>query len=358
MRVFGTLQALMRQHISSLNSRNLYMRSMIFVAALLATTTSPLLAQQNCEAHRNSRVIGTVAGAGIGGVLGNVIAGSGDKTLGTIIGAVGGGVVGNQISRGSDKDRGNCANAYGYYDKSGTWHASNVPANAQTGYYDRDSNWIEGAPRGYYDSQNRWVSAQGNSGQIGYRDANGRWVAPRADNFDANNRYNSGTATGHWQNGRWIADDTGGNYDRDGRWQPGQVQGRRDADGNWIADEQPGYYDQNGRWVPGTVHGRYDAQGRFIAENGNGYGNAGNRGGQRDIESRFERIAGRIERGVNDGDLSRNDARRANTELESIRRYDRSLRNRNGAISASDAARVQTRLNRLSDRLRAVRENG
>ena len=413
------------------------MRSIIIAAALLSATALPSLAmaQQSCEEHRNNRVIGTVAGAGIGGVLGNVIAGGGDKTLGTILGAVGGGVIGNQVSRGN----GNCANAYGYYDKSGRWNGSDVAANLQTGYYDRDSNWIEGAPRGYYDNQNRWVAANGNT-QIGYRDSNGRWVAPAANEFDGNNRYSVGMVNGYWQNGRWIAGDTTGSYDRDGRWQQGQAGGRRDANGNWVADAQPGYYDARGRWHVGTVRGRYDARGVFIAEdgNGNGYANgypnpavtgywqngrwiAGNtngsydrygrwqpgrasghrdangnwvaeaqpgyydargrwiagtvrgnydargnfiaengtgygRGdtGKRDIESRFTRIESRIEHGVAAGDLSRNDGRRADKELASIRRYDGSLRDRNGNISNRNEALVQARLDRLSDRLRAV----
>lgn len=410
------------------------MRSLILAAVLLSATASPVLAQQGCEAHRNNRVIGTVAGAGIGGVLGNVIAGSGDKTLATILGAVGGGVIGNQVTRSNGDD--NCANAYGYYDKSGVWNPSAVAATAQTGYYDRDSNWVEGAPRGYYDSQNRWVAAQNNSAAIGYRDANGRWIAPAATEFDSNNRYSVGMVNGYWANGRWIAGDTSGRYDRNGRWQQGQADGRRDGNGNWVADAQPGYYDARGRWNAGTVRGRYDARGVFIAENANGmdmvngywqngrwvagrtsgsydrngrwqpgrvdgrrdasgnwiaddqpgyydtrgrwnagtvrgsydargvfvadngYGNTVGNTGQRDIKSRFARLETRIDNGASSGALTRNEARLAESELASIRRYDQSLRNRNGVISTRNEARVQTRLDQLSDRLRAVRDNG
>jgi len=330
------------------------MRSLILAAVLLSATASPVLAQQGCEAHRNNRVIGAVAGAGIGGVLGDVIAGSGDKTLATILGAVGGGVIGNQVTRSNGDD--NCANAYGYYDKSGVWNPSAVAATAQTGYYDRNSNWIEGAPRGYYDSQNRWVAAQNNSAAIGYRDANGRWIAPAATEFDSNNRYSVGMVNGYWANGRWNAGDTSGRYDRNGRWQQGQADGRRDANGNWIADDQPGYYDTRGRWNAGTVRGSYDARGVFIADNG--YGNTVGNGGQRDIKSRFARLETRIDNGASSGALTRNEARLAENELASIRRYDQTLRNRNGLISTRNEARVQTRLDQLSDRLRAVRDNG
>ncbi len=341
------------------------MRTFFLTAALLSASIPSLaMAQQTCEQHSNNRVIGTVAGAGLGGVLGNIIAGGGDKTLGTVLGAVGGGVIGNQVSKGRTGDV-NCARAYGFYDQSGAWHASNVQANAQAGYYDREGSWIEGAPRGYYDSQNRWVSANGST-QVGYRDGNGRWVVPSANDFDQNNRYRVGMVNGYWQNGRWIAGETTGSYDQYGRWIAGAPNGRRDNNGNWIANEQPGYYDRYGRWHAGSTSGSYDARGVWIAANtgyGNGaynngnnaYGNGDN--GQRDIQSRFMRIEQRISRGVDDGSLNRNEAQRDQYELSSIRRYDRSLRNRNGAISARNEARVQQRLDRLSDRLRDDRNN-
>lgn len=44
-----------------------------------------------------NRDMGTVGGAAVGGVAGNVL--TGGSTLGTVAGAVGGGVIGNQLSR-------------------------------------------------------------------------------------------------------------------------------------------------------------------------------------------------------------------------------------------------------------------
>ena len=348
----------------------------VFISALLLSATAAS-AQQSCEQHRSNRTVGTVAGAGLGGVLGNVIAGSGDKTLGAIIGAVVGGGVGNQVT----KNNGNCANAYGYYDKSGNWVASTVAANQQSGYYDRDSNWVEGAPQGYYDNQGRWVAAQnaGNGGTaIGYRDRNGRWIAPASADFDANNRYVTGTVPGYWQDGRWVGGTTSGSYDRNGRWMPGQVGGQRDANGNWVADPQPGYYDPRGRWIAGTTRGRYDERGVWIADNngnyagngnnGNGNGGYGNNGngngdggygnGQRDVRDRFDRIENRIARGVDQGSLTRADGQRADAELEAIRRFDQSLRQRNGRISPRNENLVRVRLDRLNARLRSIRDNG
>lgn len=331
------------------------MYKVMFAALLLSTTAAS--AQQSCEQYRSNRTIGTVAGAGLGGVLGNVVAGQGDKRLGTIIGAVGGAVLGNQVT----KNNGNCANAYGYYDKSGVWVASNVAANQQTGYYDRDGNWVEGAPQGYYDNQGRWIAAQnnGNGGSaMGYRDRDGRWIAPTAAEFEARNRNFAGTAPGYWQNGRWVAGPATGSYDRNGRWMPGQVGGQRDANGNMVADVQPGHYDQRGRWIAGTSRGRYDDRGMWIADNNGGYANNGQgNGGQRDVRDRFDRIGNRIARGVNEGNLTRADAQRAEAELEAIRRYDQSLRQRNGRLTPRNENLVRVRLDRLNQQLRSVRDN-
>ena len=97
------------------------MRRTIFMAGIATAALFPSVAysQDNCERHRTTRVVATVGGGAVGGVLGNVIAGEGDKTLGTIIGAVGGAIIGNQIA----KSDGDCRNAYGYYDEGNRWHA-------------------------------------------------------------------------------------------------------------------------------------------------------------------------------------------------------------------------------------------
>lgn len=55
--------------------------------------------------RRDNGTTGLVIGAAVGGLLGNRIAGDGDKTLGTIIGAVGGGLLGRAIDRGELKCR-------------------------------------------------------------------------------------------------------------------------------------------------------------------------------------------------------------------------------------------------------------
>src|SRR6187455_2678667 len=91
----------------------------VAVAALIPTFA---LAQTTCEQRRTNRVVGTVAGAGIGALLGSAIAGHGDRNTGAVIGGIGGAVAGNQLS----KSQGDCSRAYGHYDNAGAWHASNV----------------------------------------------------------------------------------------------------------------------------------------------------------------------------------------------------------------------------------------
>lgn len=49
---------------------------------------------------RRDGTVGLVVGAGIGGLLGNLIAPRGSKTIGSIIGAAGGAAVGYAIERG------------------------------------------------------------------------------------------------------------------------------------------------------------------------------------------------------------------------------------------------------------------
>lgn len=71
--------------------------------------------------HRNTRVwrgndgryycrkdngtTGLLIGAAVGGLIGNEVAGRGDKTLGAILGAVGGGLLGREIDRSDSRCR-------------------------------------------------------------------------------------------------------------------------------------------------------------------------------------------------------------------------------------------------------------
>lgn len=422
----------------------------LFLAAALLVSPSLAAAQTNCQQASSNRVIGTVAGGGIGAVLGNIIAGSSDKTLGTVIGAGAGALLGNQITKpGQD-----CANAYGFYDKAGAWHSNDLRGGNATGYFNRDSQWVEGTPRGYYDSNNRWIAVDADTAQSGYRNERGNWVPVSAEGYyDADNQFRTGTASGYYNNGHWIAGPTVGRYDANGRWISGAAAGRRDASGQWVADAQPGYYDRSGRWIAGQTRGfydargnwmpvggygqrgsandqryddnrnngynqrdgmvagyynsgrwiagpttgQYDANGRWIAgapagrrdANGNwvfdaqpgyydNYGrwqrgtvrgsydnqgrwiDAGNGYGQNAIvptAERLNRIEQRIDRGVRDRSLSQAEARGALNEVASIRLFDRRKRTRNGTISTRNAALVDARIDRLSQRVRLERND-
>ncbi len=59
---------------------------------------------QAYDTHRSSTG-GTIAGAVVGGLLGNQIGGGNGKKLATVAGAVGGGYAGRRIAENSDKTR-------------------------------------------------------------------------------------------------------------------------------------------------------------------------------------------------------------------------------------------------------------
>jgi hypothetical protein len=159
------------------------MRKHLLAAGIAAATLIPAAAlAQPCRTE-NNRMVGTVAGAGIGALAGSAVAGKGNKTEGAVLGGVLGAVIGNQVSKGHTD---NCAQAYGYYDSNGRWHANAIPQASATGYYDRNGNWIAGAPNGYYGSDGRWMSASSR----GYYDRSGYWVPPSTSGYyDINGRW-------------------------------------------------------------------------------------------------------------------------------------------------------------------------
>lgn len=334
------------------------MRNPILAVGLLAALASGTAAsaQQNCEQHSNNRALGTVAGAGIGAVLGNVIAGRGDKTLGTVIGGVGGAVAGNQIA----KPNTDCAHAYGYYDRNNAWHANDVRAGTATGYFDRDSQWVDGPPRGGYDSNNRWVAANGD-------DRRGDNRYDRDDRGNGTNGYYAadgrpGAVSGYYDNGRWISGPTTGRYDDYGRWIAGAPNGRTGPDGRWVANPEPGYYDSAGRWNRGQAVGYYDNRGVWIPvrgnDNGNGNGNGYGNSERRDLASREDRIEQRIRTAFRDGSMNYVEHNRAAAELATIKRDHRRMSDRRGRISPYNEQMLQARLDRLNDRIRYERQNG
>jgi uncharacterized protein YcfJ len=346
----GWLRSSLRQRTDIESLRRVNMRPYILAAGLAAaalTTTAPANAQQRvvCKTDGNGRLAATVVGAGIGAILGRVVTGRHGGTAGALVGGGVGGLAGNQLAK-TDND--NCRQAYGYYDDQNRWHANAIAANEARGFYDRDGNWVDGAPNGYYDSSNRWVALQGDSNYAGYRDKNGRYVPVTARGYYAND-------------GQWIDAAAPGYYDRNGRWIAGPATGYYDANGRWMTgtsvayrETQPGYWD-NGRWVRGDVRGYYDSRGRWISTAATGgtvttasYENARTR----PVAERIDRMEGRIQRNADRGVISRSEAMAARDELRRISKENTRLRV-NGRLSARDEDYIQQRLDRLSESVHA-----
>jgi hypothetical protein len=341
------------------------MRNHLFAAGFAAAVLIPsmALAQQTCEQRSTNRAVGTLAGAGIGALLGSTIAGHDDRTAGAVVGGVGGAIVGNQLSKGS----GDCTHAYGFYDNDGAWHASTVRAESASGYYDRSGAWVNGAPSGYYDRQGSWVMVRADASAAGYYDQNRRWVPASAGGYyDVDGRWVAGVASGHYEpDGRWIASPSVGRYDAHGRWLVGEAAGHTDSNGRWVADVQPGYYD-NGHWRVGQAQGYYDARGGWRATatfqpdaraeyRGAGYQSADWSGAPADVRSRQGWLRTRIEQGMQSGALRHDDGDRAMRDLNKVgddmQRY-------RGNLRRNDARRFQARLDDISTSLRWQRNEG
>jgi hypothetical protein len=305
--------------------------------AVAALIPSLALAQQTCEQRRSHQTAGTIAGAGIGALLGGAVAGHDDRAAGVVVGGLGGALLGHQLSRsGAD-----CAHAYGYYDNSGAWHASSVQREDARGYYDRQGAWVEGAPNGHYDRDGRWIRASNDDSASGYTDRDGRWVPVSASGYyTADGRWVSGAASGHYDRyGRWIAGPATGRYDDRGRWIPGRPYR--------VGETQPGYWDQ-GRWQRGPAMGYYDARGRWIDAQRVGQGQSVN-APPTDISRRQMWLDARIHGGLEDGSLTRYEGDRALRTLASIGRDERNLRTPGGNLRPRDRMMIEARLDRLTE---------
>jgi hypothetical protein len=311
----------------------------VAVAALIPTFA---MAQQSCEQRRSQQAVGTIAGAGIGAVLGSVVAGHGDRTAGAVIGGLGGGLIGNQLSKpGAD-----CAHAYGYYDNSGAWHASSVSRQDARGYFDREGRWVDGPPNGHYGRDGNWIRTGDDASAGGYDDRRGRFVPTSATGYYA--------ADGHW-----VAGAAAGHYDNRGRWVAGPATGRYDERGRWIAgrpnqatDVQPGHW-SDGQWRPGPVTGYYNSRGRWVHVDA-GVGPDKHRGRQGDISARQIWLDERIHRGLNDGSLTRSEGQQALRALAEIGRQERYLRKRGGQLRPRDEVTIHAKLDDLTESVRIM----
>ena len=277
------------------------MKSRMFLAGIALAVFTPVVAsaqEDGCRRDGNGRIIGTVVGAGAGGVLGNVIAGRGDKAEGSIIGAILGAVIGNQVSK---SDLGHCRRAYGYYDEQGRWHATGVSASEALGYYDRNGSWVEGQPNGYYD--------------------NGRWVMSNSD------RSNAGYID---RNGQWVPASSVGYYDRNNQWVGGAATGYYDVRGRWISTRVDNYQSNDNQYRPGT--GPYDL-GQMPT----------------DVSTRIIWMREYVRSGLQSRRITQNSAQYARRELTAIEAQNRQF-NRDGRLTQREAQMLEKRLDRLTKR--------
>jgi uncharacterized protein YcfJ len=131
------------------------MRKLLLIAGIAALAIPSIAAAQpGCEEQKHdSRVAGTLLGAGVGALIGGSVAGHGSKGVGAVAGAVGGGLIGNAAA-------GSSVHCDGYYDANGVWHTA-------SGYYDSHGRWVATGPTGYYDSHGRWVTTAPYAGAYG-----------------------------------------------------------------------------------------------------------------------------------------------------------------------------------------------
>jgi outer membrane lipoprotein SlyB len=92
--------------------------AMMIATSSLALVAAPVVAEAKpqrvlvCKSVKKAATRGTVIGAVGGGVLGNVVAGRGNKTGGTLIGAGVGAVAGHEIAKSNAKKNQKCHYEY------------------------------------------------------------------------------------------------------------------------------------------------------------------------------------------------------------------------------------------------------
>ncbi|THD78218.1 MAG: glycine zipper 2TM domain-containing protein [Phenylobacterium sp.] len=266
------------------------MRKHLLVVGIAAAALIPsfAMAQQQTCEQQHQN---RVAGTVVGAGLGALLGGAIAGSHDRTAGVVVGGVGGAIAGNQLSKSNADCAHAYGYYDHDGAWHATTVEHGMAAGYYNRDGGWVQGSPNGYYD------------------------------------------ANGHWMTANTAASASNGYYDNDHRWVPFAA---------------AGYYDSQGHWYEtAAAADRYRTNTAFVARNEPVYVEPAH-----DVRAREDRIGQRIQAGVDNGSLSRRDARRARDTLQEIRQQESRMQRYQGELSQGDNARIQGRLDNLSHSLR------
>jgi hypothetical protein len=171
---------------------------------------------------------------------------------------------------------------------------------------------------------------------------------------------------GAWHANAVARTDARGYYDRSGRWIEGAPNGAYDSRGTWVAANSQGYYDNQGGWTPAATTGYWNTRGQWVAATPSAYDRAANAsydnrtqwdGAATDFRSRAAWLDEKIQRGIEDGSLSRRDGRRAERSLREIRRQEGSMRHYHGQLRPADEATIQARLDGLRQNIRWTRQN-
>jgi hypothetical protein len=171
---------------------------------------------------------------------------------------------------------------------------------------------------------------------------------------------------GAWHANAVARTEARGYYDRSGGWVEGAPNGSYDAGGRWVAANAQGYYDNQGGWTPATTRGYWDTRNQWVAATPSAYDRASNAayenrrnwdGAPTDVQSRAAWLEQRIQKGVDDGSLSRRDGRQELRTLSDIRRDEARMRHPGGRLREQDEVRIQARLDTLRDNIRWTRQN-
>ncbi|MFT4089682.1 MAG: glycine zipper 2TM domain-containing protein [Asticcacaulis sp.] len=156
---------------------------MLAAGGALLISSAPALAQTThhsgaaydgyCyQKNSQARTKGTVIGAAGGAVLGNVVAGKGNKTEGTVLGGILGGIIGNQVAKNQQNKNPNIECLYGryYIFENGYYEPDAAPSGyTVTYFYQRPDNAAYYVRRNGYDYEWRDHTTAPNTSNGGLR---------------------------------------------------------------------------------------------------------------------------------------------------------------------------------------------
>ena len=198
-------------------------KKLILAGVLSAVLPSAALAQPpdpNCvQSNNNSRVAGTVLGAGAGALLGSVLAGRHSRGEGAVLGAVGGGIGGNVIA-GQRNDP--CPPGY-YYGPNGA-PPPGGPGYGQPGYNQSGYGQPGYAQQGYGQSSYAPPPSGGGFWQGAPTDIRQRidFLQQRIDRMSTNGRISPDAAQQAYARLRRVRHYAHTNYERYGQLTPDQ----------------------------------------------------------------------------------------------------------------------------------------